>query len=681
MLNNIYIDMNLKKILLGVAGVPMMAMAAVPHGIEQGNLDKSVKPGDDFYMFACGGWMKKNPLTPEYSRFGTFDQLRENARVQLQDLITNLSNNPESKIKGTNAQKVSDLYSLGMDSVRLNKEGATPLKPFIEKIKNADTSDLAPLIAWMHNGLTGSFFSTGVGTDAKNSERNIMHIGEVGLGLGDRDYYLEKNENNDKILRAYEKYVKRLMELIGYNPEEQQRVWENVIFLETEFAKHKMSREERRDPQKRYNLKSYDEIKQLYPNFDWDTYFSTLGISGLNEANIANPSFMEFINTLLPTLSSQQIKDYLLFDAVSDSTGVLSDDFQDASFELYGKVMSGKEEQEPRWKRAMAIPNSMLGEAVGELYVDKYFPNENKVYMVSLVENLRKALGKHIDNLTWMSQETKEKAHEKLATFTVKIGYPDKWKDYSEINIDPDKSYLENVYEASVWYTQDNYKKLFKPVDKTEWHMTPQTVNAYYNPTSNEICFPAGILQAPYFDLTADDAQNYGAIGVVIGHEMTHGFDDSGRQFDKDGNLVNWWQEEDANRFTKLADALVEQFNKVEVAPGVFANGRFTLGENIADQGGLRVALTAYLDSMEGKEMKDIDGLSPLQRFYLAYANVWAGNIREEEILQRTKTDSHSLGRNRVNATLRNIAPFFEAFEIKEGDPMFLPEEQRVVIW
>lgn len=681
MLNNIYNDMNLKKILLGVAGVPMMAMAAVPHGIEQDNLDRSVKPGDDFYLFACGGWMKKNPLTPEYSRFGTFDQLRENARVQLQDLITNLSNNPESKIKGTNAQKVSDLYALGMDSIRLNDEGAAPLRPFIEKIQNANTSELASLLAWMHNGLTGSFFSTGVGTDAKNSERNIMHIGEVGLGLGDRDYYLEKNENNDKILLAYEKYVKRLMELIGYNPEEQQRVWDNVITLETEFAKHKMSREERRDPQKRYNLKSYDEIKRLYPNFDWDTYFSTLGISGLSEANVANPMFMEFINTLLPTLSSQQIKDYLLFDAVSDSTGVLSDDFQDASFELYGKVMSGKEEQEPRWKRAMAIPNSMLGEAVGELYVEKYFPNENKVYMVSLVENLRKALGKHIDNLTWMSQETKEKAHEKLATFTVKIGYPDKWKDYSEINIDPTKSYLENVYEASVWYTQDNYKKLFKPVDKTEWHMTPQTVNAYYNPTSNEICFPAGILQAPYFDLTADDAQNYGAIGVVIGHEMTHGFDDSGRQFDKDGNLVNWWQEEDANRFTKLADALVEQFNKVEVAPGVYANGRFTLGENIADQGGLRVALTAYLDSMEGKEMKDIDGLSPLQRFYLAYANVWAGNIREEEILQRTKTDSHSLGRNRVNATLKNIAPFFEAFEIKEGDPMFLPEEQRVVIW
>lgn len=673
--------MNLKKLILGAAGLPIMAFAASHHGIEKANLDPTVNPGEDFYLYACGGWMKNNPLTPEYSRFGTFDQLRENARVQLQDLITNLANNPDSKVKGTNAQKVSDLYTMGMDSVRLNKEGAAPVLPFVKKINESAPEDFATLLAWEHNGVSGSFFNTGVGTDAKNSDRNIMHIGEVGLGLGDRDYYLEKNETNDKILAAYEKYVKRMMELIGYTPAEQQRVWDNVITLETEFAKNKMTREQRRNPQLRYNLRSYDQIKKDYPNFDWDTYFAALGVKDLKEANVANPAFMEFINSYLPTLTPQQIKDYMTFEAVSDSSGVLSDDFQNANFELFGKVMSGKEEQEPRWKRAMSIPNSMLGEAVGELYVNKYFPNENKEYMVTLVENLRKALGKHIDNLSWMSEETKKKAHEKLATFTVKIGYPDKWKDYSAITIDPSKSYLENVYNASVWYTQDNYSKLHKPVDKSEWHMTPQTVNAYYNPTTNEICFPAGILQAPYFDLTADDAQNYGAIGVVIGHEMTHGFDDSGRQYDKDGNLVNWWQEGDAERFTKLADALADQFDKVEVAPGVFANGRFTLGENIADQGGLRVALTAYLDSMKDKKMEDIDGLSPLQRFYLAYANVWAGNIRPEEILSRTKTDPHSLGKNRVNVTLRNIAPFFEAFDIKEGDKMYRPESERVVIW
>ena len=672
--------MNIKKMIFEDSGSPLVLFES-SRGINKDNLDTSINPGDNFYLYACGGWMKNNPLSPEYSRFGTFDQLRENAREQLKELITNLSDNPDSKIKGTNAQKVCDLYKMGMDSIRLNKEGASPLKPFIERINNSKPEDFIRLLAWMHNGITGSFFTTGVGTDPKNSDRNMLHIGEVGLGLGDRDYYLEKNESNSKILDAYEKYVKRMMELIGYDATSQQRVWDTVIAFETEFAKNKMTREQRRNPQLRYNLRSMDQIRKDYKNIDWDTYFLELGVEDLSEANVASPAFMDFLNSYLPTLTQQQIKDYLVYEAVSDSSGVLSDDFQNANFEMFGRVMSGKEEQEARWKRAMTIPNAMLGEAVGELYVNKYFPFENKAYMVDLVENLRKALGKHIDNLTWMSDITKAKAREKLATFTVKIGYPDKWKDYSEIIIDPDKSYLENVYNASVWYTQDNYKKLHKPVDKEEWHMTPQTVNAYYNPTTNEICFPAGILQAPYFDLSADDAQNYGAIGVVIGHEMTHGFDDQGRQFDKYGNLKDWWLPDDAERFTKLADALVAQFDAVEVAPGVHANGKFTLGENIADQGGLRVALTAYLDSMEGKEMKDIDGFSPLQRFYLAYANVWAGNIRPEEVLSRTMTDPHSLGQNRVNVTLRNIEPFFKAFDIKEGEKMFRPEDERVVIW
>lgn len=672
--------MNIKKMIFEDSGSPLVLFES-SHGINKDNLDTSINPGENFYLYACGGWMKNNPLSPEYSRFGTFDQLRENAREQLKELITNLSDNPDSKIKGTNAQKVCDLYKMGMDSIRLNKEGASPLMPFIERINNSKPEDFIRLLAWMHNGITGSFFTTGVGTDPKNSDRNMLHIGEVGLGLGDRDYYLEKNESNSKILDAYEKYVKRMMELIGYDATSQQRVWDTVIAFETEFAKNKMTREQRRNPQLRYNLRSMDQIRKDYKNIDWDIYFSELGVEDISEANVASPAFMDFLNSYLPTLTQQQIKDYLVYEAVSDSSGVLSDDFQNANFEMFGRVMSGKEEQEARWKRAMTIPNAMLGEAVGELYVNKYFPFENKAYMVDLVENLRKALGKHIDNLTWMSDITKAKAREKLSTFTVKIGYPDKWKDYSEIIIDPDKSYLENVYNASVWYTQDNYKKLHKPVDKDEWHMTPQTVNAYYNPTTNEICFPAGILQAPYFDLSADDAQNYGAIGVVIGHEMTHGFDDQGRQFDKHGNLKDWWLPDDAERFTKLADALVAQFDAVEVAPGVHANGKFTLGENIADQGGLRVALTAYLDSMEGKEMKDIDGFSPLQRFYLAYANVWAGNIRPEEVLSRTMTDPHSLGQNRVNVTIRNIEPFFKAFDIKEGEKMFRPEDERVVIW
>lgn len=674
--------MNLKKIILGTTiCLPMLASAAGTHGIDKDNLDPSVRPGDDFYQYACGGWMAKHPLTPEYSRFGTFDMLRERAKVQLKDLITNLSKDEQSKVKGTNAQKVSDLYSMGMDSVRLNSEGAAPLKPFLDKINNSRPEDFTDIVAWMHNGVTNVFFSTAVGSDYKNSDRNIMHIGETGLGLGDRDYYLEKNEENDKILKAYENYVMTVMQLAGYSEADARRVWNNVITLETEFARNKKTREERRDANKRYNMMSYSEILSAFPNIEWDRYFKNLGVEDLKEANVSSVNFIKFLNEYLPTLTEQQRKDYMAFMAVADSSALLSDAFSDADFELYDKVMSGKQEKEPRWKTAMALPNSIFGEAVGELYVEKYFPKENKEYMVELVENLRNALGKHIDNLTWMSDETKAKAHEKLSSFKVKIGYPDKWRDYSGISIDPEKSYLENVYNASVWFHEDNRRKLTKPVDKEEWHMTPQTVNAYYSPQTNEICFPAAILQDPYFDVTADDAQNYGAIGVVIGHEMTHGFDDQGRKYDKDGNLTDWWQPQDAEEFKKLADALVAQFDEVEVLPGLHANGRFTLGENIADQGGLRVALTAYLDHMKDKKMEEIDGFSPLQRFYLSYANLWAGNIRDEEIRARTKSDSHSLGRNRTNVSVRNIAPFFEAFGIKEGDAMFRPESERVVIW
>lgn len=652
-----------------------------PHGIDKSNLDLSVSPADNFYEYACGGWKKQHPLTAEYSHFGTFDLIRENSRIQLQELIMKLKENPETAKAGTNAQKVSDLYEMGMDEKRLNEEGASPVIPLVEKVKDATPDKFAEIIAWNHNGVSGSFFNTGVGPDPKDSDMNIMHIGETGLGLGDRDYYLEKNEENDRILAAYEKYVKRIVELIGYSQEDQQRVWENVITLETEFARHKMTREERRNPLARYNLMNIDEIRSKYNNFDWDTYFKELGIEIVDKANVSSVRFMEFLNSYIPTLDWQTIQDYLIFEVVSDSSGLLSDDFIDANFEMFGRVMSGKEEQEPRWKRAMAIPNSMLGEAVGQLYVEKYFPASAKEYMLKLVGNLKESLAEHIKNLDRLSDSTKEKALDKLAVFSVKIGYPDTWKDYSGISVSPEKSYLENVLAASVWYTQDNYSKLGKPVDKKEWHMTPQTVNAYYSPSVNEICFPAGILQKPYFDPEADDALNYGAIGVIIGHEMTHGFDDQGRQFDKNGNLNDWWTEEDSNKFNALADKLVERFDAVEVAPGVHANGRYTLGENIADQGGLRIALTAYRNHLNGNPGMIIDGYTPLQRFYLSYANVWAGNIRNEEILVRTKTDPHSLGKLRVNETLKNISEFFEAFGIKEGDNMYRPEQQRVIIW
>lgn len=674
--------MNISKKLLYLAAVtaPILAFASGGHGIEKANLDLTTSPGNDFYQYACGGWMKANPLPAEHARFGTFDQLRENAREQLKELILNLASHPEAKIKGTNAQKVSDLYTMAMDSIRLNKEGAAPLLPILDYIEKADTKDLARLFTDEFLLFDNPFFGTGVGTDSKNSDSNVMHVGEGGLGLGDRDYYLETNDTNEKIMKAYEKYIKTVMKLVGKTPQEADRIWKTLIKTEHRMAEAKMTREERRNPQARYNVYDIPTLQKEFSYIDWNAYFNNLGTPGLKKIIVASPKFMKAMGEILPSLTDREIKDLMIVDAVTEATSLLSDEFYNASFELYDRVMSGKEQQEPRWKRAMTIPNSMLGEAVGELYVAKYFPEESKQYMKRLVENLRTALGKHIDGLSWMSDATKAKAREKLAGFTVKIGYPDKWKDYSGIDVDPELSFMENVRKASLWYQKDNLAKLYKPVDRDEWHMTPQTVNAYYNPTTNEICFPAGILQAPYFDPTADDACNYGAIGVVIGHEMTHGFDDSGRQYDTAGNLNDWWQPEDAEKFKKLADGLAAQFDAVEVAPGVHANGRFTLGENIADQGGLRVALTAYQDALR-ENGADIDGITPLQRFYLAYANVWAANIRDEEILSRTKTDPHSLGKNRVNVSLRNIAPFFEAFGITEGQPMFLPENERVVIW
>lgn len=655
--------------------------SATKHGVDRSNLNLEVSPSENFFEYANGGWMQAHPLTPEFARYGMFDLLRENAKTQLKELIENLDNNPESKVKGTNAQKIRDLYAMAMDSTARTAAGVAVLQPYLDKINTFDIKNLSEMIGYLHQGLTSSFFSAGVGSDYNDANMNILHLGETGVGLGDRDYYLVKSEENDRIMKEYEKYVKRLMTLSGFNEEDTQRIWNNVIEIETKIAEHKKTREEKRMPQLRNNVMTLEELKSNYPNIDWDVYFSVLNLPAFDKVNVSSKGYLEWLNDYLPSMTEQQIRDYLTFELIGDSSNLLGDDFELANFDFYDRILSGKEEQEPRWKRAMVIPNSMFGEAIGQLYVEKYFPEENKQYMLTLVNNLKLALGQHIDSLSWMSEETKKKAHEKLSTFRVKIGYPDKWKDYSEIEIDPSKSYFENVLAAAKWYRRDNFKDLGKPVDKEEWLMTPQTVNAYYNPTTNEICFPAAILQAPYFDKNADDAMNYGAIGVVIGHEMTHGFDDSGRKFDKDGNLSDWWQPSDAEKFTSLADALASQFDAVEVLPGVMANGKFTLGENIADQGGLRVAMTAYKNAVAGSEPEIIDGFTPEQRFYLAYANLWANNIRDEEVARLTKTDSHSLGINRVNVTLKNIDKFLDAFGIKEGDKMYRPAEERVIIW
>ena len=668
----------MKKInsfILTMAITSASAVAVTPRGVDPANLDKNVSPGTDFYQYACGGWMKANPLKPEYSRFGTFDQLAELNRQQVYDLIMGLD--AKSAAKGSNTQKIADLFALGMDSVRLNAEGAKPLAADLARINNATREEVIDLMATLPG--VNAFFGTGVEADMMNADMNVMYWGQGGLGLGDRDYYIKDGENEKRVLEAYRKYLITIAELAGYSPKDANRLATNAISVEKTLARAATSREELRNPMAGYNPMSMEKLAKDYPNVDLRRYFAKSGIDNIETLIVGQPKSLAAVDVIMKTAPEQVLRDYLAAGYLSSAAPYLSDDYVNASFELT-KTISGVQQMQPRWKRALSVPNGMLGEALGQLYVEKYFPASSKEKMLTLVGNLQTALGQHIDNLTWMSDATKAKAREKLAAFTVKIGYPDKWRDYSALNVVPSKSYWQNVQDAIIFNNDFNLADFGKPVDRSRWYMTPQTVNAYYNPTTNEICFPAGILQAPYFNPEADDAENYGAIGVVIGHEMTHGFDDQGRQFEKNGNLKDWWTEEDAAAFTKLADGLVAQFDAIKVLGDTHANGRFTLGENIADQGGLRVAYTAYHNALNG-EGETIDGFTPDQRFYLSYANVWAGNIRDAEILRRTQIDPHSLGKWRVNASLRNIAPFFKAFSIKEGDPMFRPAEERVIIW
>lgn len=674
--------MNFKNSFLLLSAVGMASMlgscghktAGSVDGIAS-SIDTTANAKEDFYAYACGGWMKSHPLKPEYSRFGTFDELGENNREQVRDIVLSIDVSKETF--GSNAQKVGDLYAQGMDSVRLNEEGASPVMEDLAVINSANREDVVKLMATMPG--VGTFFGTGVEADLANANMNTMYWGQGGLGLGDRDYYTKDSERNEAIREAYRTYLATIAKLIGYNDEEAARMTNNVMAIETRLARKHLTRTEQRNIPLQYNPRKVAELDEQYPAIGLTNYFKAQNLD-VDTVIVDNPAYYAEVAAALESEPIEVLRDYMTASYMNAAARYLSDDFTDAQFELR-KVMSGVEEQQPRWKRALAVPNSVLGEALGQLYVAKYFPESSKEKMEELVGNLQTALGQHIENLTWMSDTTKAKALEKLGAFTVKIGYPDQWRDYSGLTIDPKDSYWANMKKAILFNTEFNNSDYGKPVDGTRWYMSPQTVNAYYNPTTNEICFPAGILQAPFFDPEADDAVNYGAIGVVIGHEMTHGFDDQGRQFDKDGNMTDWWTAADAEAFEQLAEKLVEQFNKVEVAPGTFANGKLTLGENIADQGGLRVAYTAYHNSLDGSEGEVVGGFTPDQRFYLGYANVWAGNIRDAEILQRTESDPHSLGKWRVNATLRNIEPFYKAFDIAEGDAMFMPTADRVIIW
>ena len=641
------------------------------------DLDPTTSPKEDFYQYATGGWQVKNPLKPEFSRFGSFDAIAETTRKNLNELFESMATLQTEP--GTVDQKIADLYKMALDSTTRNALGAEPIKPYIAEIQAVKSLDeLADLIGKMNLYGDGGFFNAGVDADLANSDMQVLYLGQGGLGMGDRDYYLL--ESNAELKAGYKAYLEKVLTLAGV--ENAAEIAEKDMKVEDAMAPISWSREQNRDMQAIYNPMSSAEIDARWPELRFGRICAACNVPAQDLVIVEQPSYFDGLNEIFKKTDLETLKAYLLSQFVSGQSGALSDDFYTAQWEFFSHQMAGAQEQRPRWKRAMSVPNSLLGEAVGQMYVERYFPESSKQKMVTLVENLRTALGEHIDNLEWMSDATKAKAREKLAAFTVKIGYPDKWKDYSTLTIDPTNTYYENLRNASAWYVQDNLTKLGKPTDKTEWGMTPQTVNAYYNPTTNEICFPAGILQKPFFDPEADDAVNYGGIGVVIGHEMSHGFDDQGSMFDANGNMVNWWTDEDKAKFDALGDKLAEQFNVVEILPGVHANGRFTLGENIGDHGGLSIAYSALENALKGNMDKPvIDGFTPKQRFYLSYGNIWAQNITDQEKARLTNLDPHSLAENRVNVSLRNFQTFFDAFDIHEGDAMFRPEEERVHIW
>ncbi len=653
--------------------------AKLSTGIDLANLDTTAVAGQDFFRFACGGFNDKHPLTAEYSRFGAFEMLMEENQKQIKGLIESLAADQNTQSEA--GKKVGNLYKLAMDSVKLNKDGIAPIKPMLDKIAAISNKDqIIPMKVELSNIGVGTYFSSYVYADPKNSDLNIFQMGQGGINLGEREYYLDNDEATVAIREQYKKYITKLFTLAGFSEADADKKMNDVMEVETAIAKASLSAVELRDPEANYHKMSYAELQKTISGIDWDVYLKGLGISGVNELNVGQIKPIQEVARLIESMPLSRHISYLQYNVIDAAASYMSDDFVSARFDFYGKVMSGRQANQPRWKRAVNTVNGVLGELVGQMYVEKYFPPAAKERMVALVKNLQTALGERIKAQEWMSEETKAKALDKLANFHVKVGYPDKWKDYSALSIEND-SYWANICRASKWANDDMYGRLGKPVDKDEWLMSPQTVNAYYNPTTNEICFPAAILQYPFFDMNADDAFNYGAIGVVIGHEMTHGFDDQGRRYDKNGNMKDWWAESDAKAFKERTQVMVDFFNKIEVLPGLFGNGQLTLGENIADHGGLNVSFTAYKNATKNAPLADAQGFTADQRFFLAYAALWAGNVRDEEIRSRTKSDPHSLGEWRVNGALPHIAAWYEAFGITPEDPLYVAPEKRVNIW
>lgn len=678
-----------KTLLTIVAGMAMMVgckeTASLKSGIDLANLDTTYQVGTDFYMYATGGWQKANPLTPEYSRYGSFDVLSENNVKQLQGIIDSVAAMTDLKA-GSVEQKIASLYNSAMDSVRLNKDGMADLVAFLQAEGYGTPGLAAEWIkkVWpeMQRVGVGGMFGVYIGADEKDSKNNIINIMQGGLTLGNKDYYVEEDEATLKIREAFKKYIVDLSKHDGFFEEDAQKIMQDVMRIETRIARASKSNVELRDPEANYHKYSYAQLQAEFGGIDWNQYFENFGINPkeVKDVIVGQLEAIHEVEKILKEESAEALQNLYLWHAMNMTASYIDDEARAISFAFNGTVMSGRTEDRPRWKRAVAAVEDGLGEALGQLYVARYFPAAAKERMEKLVKNLQIALGERIAVQDWMSEETKNVAQEKLDAFYVKVGYPNTWKDYSTLEIG--QSYLNNMLAINSWQIKDMIETKFnKPVDKDEWHMTPQTVNAYYNPTTNEICFPAGILQPPFFDMEADDAFNYGAIGVVIGHEMTHGFDDQGSKYDKEGNLVTWWSEQDTKNFEDRIEVMRQFHNNIEVLPGLYANGSFTLGENMADHGGLMVSFQAFKNATKEANLSDIDGFTPEQRFFLAYANVWGQNIREAEIQKRVKGDPHQLGKWRVNGQLPHIDAWYEAFGITEKDPMFVPKKDRVTIW
>ncbi len=675
--------MNIKTLLpaLAMAAGTALGQNSLSSGIDKANMNLSVKPGTDFYSYAGGGWMAAHPLTPEFSRYAQFDALAENNRKQLRELIEQLAQGKHAQ--GTLEQKIGSLYRLAMDSVRRNKEDYDPIKTTLAEVEAIDSRKGAQYeMALLQARGISNFLSIGCDADLKDAKWNLMQVNQGGISMGERDYYLGEDEPTKKIREAYKAYVKQLFLMTGKTEAQAAEAATAVLGIETRIATASYGAVKLRDVEGNYHKMSYRQLLADFPGIDWSTLFLLNGVPAFDSISVNQPEPIHEVEKILAEASLDDIKAYLYYKVVDDAANSLSDRFRAASFGFYSHTMGGAEQDRPRWKRAVSAVEGALGMAVGRMYVEKYFPESSKKRMLELVKNLQTALGERIDQQKWMSDETKRQAHEKLASFYVKIGYPDKWMDYSKLDIDESLSYYENMVRAtqflSAYYTE---KRVNKPTDRTEWLMTPQTINAYYNPTTNEICFPAGILQPPFFNAQADDACNYGAIGVVIGHEMTHGFDDQGAQFDKDGNMRNWWTESDKADFNRRTKGLADFFDKIKVLPDLNANGRLTLGENIADHGGLNIAFQALQNATKDAPLATKDGFTPEQRFFLSYGLIWACNTREAMLRQLTKTDPHSAARWRVNGALPHIDAWYKAFGITKKDPLFIPKKDRVDIW